>query len=213
MLLGQLAVYIPMAALSAVLVSVAWNMAGIPSVRALLKGQKSDICVLAITFLITVFIDLTVAIEVGLGFAAFFFIKKMIDVSEVQSSRETLVGGITTSSNDELSQIPHGVLIYRIDGPLFFGTVRKFELAIEKAKIDCKAIILQMENMIYLDAGGIKALEQFKSACDRKKITIIISGIHTQPYLLLEKMGTAELIGRENIKPNLDESFARANEL
>ena len=213
MLLGQLAVYIPMAALSAVLVSVAWNMAGIPSVRALLKGQKSDICVLVITFLITVFIDLTVAIEVGLGFAAFFFIKKMIDVSEVQSSRETLVGGITTSSNDELSQIPHGVLIYRIDGPLFFGTVRKFELAIEKAKIDCKAIILQMENMIYLDAGGIKALEQFKSACDRKKITIIISGIHTQPYLLLEKMGTAELIGRENIKPNLDESFARANEL
>lgn len=213
MLLGQLAVYIPMAALSAVLVSVAWNMAGIPSVRALLKGQKSDICVLAITFLITVFIDLTVAIEVGLGFAAFFFIKKMIDVSEVQSSRETLVGGITTYSNDELSQIPHGVLIYRIDGPLFFGTVRKFELAIEKAKIDCKAIILQMENMIYLDAGGIKALEQFKSACDRKKITIIISGIHTQPYLLLEKMGTAELIGRENIKPNLDESFARANEL
>ena len=123
-----------MAALSAVLGSVAWNMAGIPSVRALLKGQKSDICVLAITFLITVFIDLTVAIEVGLGFAAFFFIKKMIDVSEVQSSRETLVGGITTSSNDELSQIPHGVLIYRIDGPLFFGTVRKFELAIEKAK-------------------------------------------------------------------------------
>lgn len=213
MLLGQLAVYIPMAALSAVLVSVAWNMAGIPSVRALLKGQKSDICVLVITFLITVFIDLTVAIEVGLGFAAFFFIKKMIDVSEVQSSRETLVGGITTSNNDELSQIPHGVLIYRIDGPLFFGTVRKFELAIEKAKIDCKAIILQMENMIYLDAGGIKALEQFKSACDRKKITIIISGIHTQPYLLLEKMGTAELIGRENIKPNLDESFARANEL
>lgn len=213
MLLGQLAVYIPMAALSAVLVSVAWNMAGIPSVRALLKGQKSDICVLVITFLITVFIDLTVAIEVGLGFAAFFFIKKMIDVSEVQSSRETLIGGITTSNNDELSQIPHGVLIYRIDGPLFFGTVRKFELAIEKAKIDCKAIILQMENMIYLDAGGIKALEQFKSACDRKKITIIISGIHTQPYLLLEKMGTAELIGRENIKPNLDESFARANEL
>ena len=213
MLLGQLAVYIPMAALSAVLVSVAWNMAGIPSVRALLKGQKSDICVLVITFLITVFIDLTVAIEVGLGFAAFFFIKKMIDVSEVQSSRETLVGGIKTSSNDELSQIPHGVLIYRIDGPLFFGTVRKFELAIEKAKIDCKAIILQMENMIYLDAGGIKALEQLKSACDRKKITIIISGIHTQPYLLLEKMGTAELIGRENIKPNLDESFARANEL
>ncbi|MBR2302533.1 MAG: sodium-independent anion transporter, partial [Clostridia bacterium] len=95
MLLGKFAVYIPMAALSAVLVSVAWNMAGLPAVKALLKGQKSDICVLLVTFLITVFVDLTVAIEVGLGFAAFFFIKKMIDVSEVQTKHTVLTGGIS----------------------------------------------------------------------------------------------------------------------
>ena len=99
--LGRFAVYIPLASLAAVLVSVAWNMAGLPAVRALLKGQKSDICVLAVTFLITVFIDLTVAIEVGLGFAAFFFIKKMIDVSEVQNNRETLVGGIKADGKEE----------------------------------------------------------------------------------------------------------------
>ena len=93
LILGKYAVYIPMAALSAVLINVSWNMAGFPAVKALLKGQKSDIFVLAATFLITVFIDLTVAIEFGLGFAAFFFIKKMIDVSEVQNKRDSIAGG------------------------------------------------------------------------------------------------------------------------
>nr|MCR4712952.1 STAS domain-containing protein [Treponemataceae bacterium] len=211
--LGRFAVYIPLASLAAVLVSVAWNMAGFPAVRALLKGQKSDICVLAVTFLITVFIDLTVAIEVGLGFAAFFFIKKMIDVSEVQNNRETLVGGIKADGKEETLDIPAGVLVYEIDGPLFFGTVRKFELATERAETSCKAIIFRMRNTIYIDAGGLRALEQCKTACDRKGITIILSGIHTQPYMLCEKTGLADKIGRENIFGNITEALERAREL
>ena len=211
--LGRFAVYIPLASLAAVLVSVAWNMAGLPAVRALLKGQKSDICVLAVTFLITVFIDLTVAIEVGLGFAAFFFIKKMIDVSEVQNDRETLVGGIKADGKEETLDIPAGVLVYEIDGPLFFGTVRKFELATERAETGCKAIIFRMRNTIYIDAGGLRALEQCKAACDRKGITIILSGIHTQPYMLCEKTGLADKIGRENIFGTITEALERAREL
>ncbi len=211
--LGRFAVYIPMAALAAVLVSVAWNMAGIPAVRSLLKGQKSDICVLAVTFLITVFIDLTVAIEVGLGFAAFFFIKKMIDLSDVQNDKETLVGGIKAGGIEERLDIPQGVLVYEIEGPLFFGTVRKFELATERAQTDCKAIILRMRNTIYLDAGGLKALEQCKAACDRKGITIILSGIHTQPYMLCEKTGMADKLGRENIFDNIKSALERAAEI
>ena len=208
--LGQYVVYIPMAALAAVLMSVAWNMAGIPSIRKLLKGQKSDIKVLAVTFLITIFIDLTVAIEVGLGFAAFFFIKKMIDLSEVQADRERLVGGISGSGKEEFLEIPKGVLVYEIEGPLFFGTVRKFEIASERAGADCKAMIFRMRDTIYLDAGGINALEQCKAACDRKGITIVLSGIHTQPYLLLEKTGLADKLGRENIFNNITEALERA---
>ena len=211
--LGKYVVYIPMAALSAVLMSVAWNMAGIPAIRKLLKGQKSDICVLAVTFLITVFIDLTVAIEVGLGFAAFFFIKKMIDVSEVQAKRDTLIGGISGDGTAEQLEIPEGALVYEIEGPLFFGTVRKFEMASERAGADCKAMIFYMRNTIYLDAGGIQALEQCKAACDRKGIKIILSGIHTQPYMLLEKTGIAEKLGRENIFETINEALARAKEI
>ncbi len=212
--LGKFVVYIPMAALAAVLMSVAWNMAGIPAIKALLKGQKSDICVLTVTFLITVFIDLTVAIETGLGFAAFFFIKKMIDLSEVQSKKDSITSGISvTDSTEENLDIPKGVIIYEIEGPLFFGTVRKFELAVERAKVECKVLILRMRHTIYVDAGGIKALEQAKAACDRKGIKIVISGIHTQPYMLCEKTGMIEKIGKENIFENISKALERANEI
>ena len=214
LILGKYAVYIPMAALSAVLINVSWNMAGFPAVKALLKGQKSDIFVLAATFLITVFIDLTVAIEFGLGFAAFFFIKKMIDVSEVQNKRVSIAGGI--SGNEFLEdniEIPESAVVYEIDGPLFFGTVRKFEFAIERAGANAKVLILRMQNMIYIDAGGIRALEQAKAACDKNGITIVISGIHTQPYILFSKMGMIEKLGKENICADIKEALSRTNQL
>lgn len=214
LILGKYAVYIPMAALSAVLINVSWNMAGFPAVKALLKGQKSDIFVLAATFLITFFIDLTVAIEFGLGFAAFFFIKKMIDVSEVQNKRDSIAGGISGNEFlEENIEIPESAVVYEIDGPLFFGTVRKFEFAIERAGANAKVLILRMQNMIYIDAGGIRALEQAKAACDKNGITIVISGIHTQPYILFSKMGMIEKLGKENICADIKEALSRTNQL
>lgn len=207
---GKYVEYIPMAALAAVLIQVAWNMAGIPSIRKLLKGQKSDITVLLVTFLITVFVDLTYAIGIGLVFAAFFFIKKIIDLSEVQDGSRTIITGIRGDGSTETIDLPKGVMVYEIEGSLFFGTVRKFEYAIERAGSDCKAIIFRMRNLIYLDAGGIQALEQAKAACDRKGITIILSGIHTQPYLLCEKSGMSEKLGKENICANINAALERA---
>lgn len=219
LVLGRFVVYIPMAALAAVLVSVSWNMAGFPAIKGIFKGQKSDITVLLVTFVITIFIDLTVAIEVGLLFAAFFFIKKMIDVSEVREQRSSIVGGITTvnpinpDTAEESLEIPTGVLVYEIEGPLFFGTVQKFEQSVERAKIDYKVIILRMRNTIYLDAGGLRALEQLKEACDKKGVTIVLSGIHTQPYLLLQKTGMAKILGEENIYDHIDKALQRAENL
>ena len=213
LLFGKYVEYIPMAALAAVLISVAWNMAGIPSIKELLKGQKSDICVLTATFLITVFVDLTYAIGIGLIMAAFFFIKKMTELSEVQSGNRTVVTGILGDGHTEQIELPKDVMVYEIDGPLFFGTVRKFEVATEQAGLNYKVLILRMRNTLYLDAGGIRALEQCKAACDKKGITIILSGIHTQPYMLCEKTGMADKIGRENIFDNISAALARANEL
>lgn len=210
---GKYVEYIPLCALAAVLISVAWNMAGLSSIKALLKGQKSDICVLLITFLITVFVDLTYAIAIGLLFAAFFFIKKIIDLSEIQSGKRTIITGITGDGNEETIDVPEGVIIYEIDGPLFFGTVRKFEVATQRAGAGIKVLILRMRNTLYLDAGGIQALEQCKAACDKQGIKIILSGIHTQPYMLCEKMGMADKIGRENIFDNITQALERGKEL
>ena len=211
---GKYVAYIPMASLAAVLINVAWNMAGFPAIRHLIKGQKSDTAVFFVTFLITVFVDLTVAIEVGLALSAFFFIKKMIDLSEVQNKREALISGIHDSDMpEEKLDLPQGAMVYEIDGPLFFGTVRKFEVAVEKAGVDYKVLILRMRNTIYLDAGGIRALEQAKNVCERKGITIVISGIHTQPYMLMEKTGMVEQLGRENIYDHISGALERAKSI
>ena len=142
---GKYVEYIPLAALSAVLISVAWNMAGVSAIRALLKGEKSDICVLLVTFLITVFVDLTYAIGVGLIFAAFFFIKKISDLSEVQAGQRTIVTGIRGDGNEEKIDVPNSVMVYEIDGSLFFGTIRKFELAAERAGLGYKVLILPLQ--------------------------------------------------------------------
>lgn len=219
--LGKYASYIPMASLAAVLINVAWNMAGLPAIKALLHGQKSDICVFAVTFLITVFVDLTVAISVGLGLAAFFFIKKMIDLSEVQAEEKGLAGGIgrsitTIDTPEEKIDLPEGAMVYEIEGPLFFGTVRKFEVAVERAGMGgavCKVLILRMRHTHYLDAGGIKALEQAIANLQRKKVTLVLSGVQEQPRKLLAKMGMVETLGEENVCDNIDLALAQTRKI
>lgn len=208
--LGKYAAFIPMPVLAAVLVSVAWNMAGIPAVKALLKGQKSDIAVLAVTFIITIFIDLTVAIGVGLILAAFFFIKKMIDLSDmrlISRQQQSLL-----QQNEDID-IKDGILVYEIEGPLFFGTIRKFEHAVERAGVDYEVLILRMRNTSYLDAGGIHALEQLMNACKRNNVQIVLSGVMEQPYTLLEKFGIVSKLGIENVLGNIEDALTRAESL
>lgn len=217
--LGKLAVYIPMSVLAAILVSVAWNMSGIPAIRTIVKGQKSDTAVLVVTFLLTVFIDLTVAIEFGLLLAAFFFIRKMIDVSTVSEFKELRNELNASEPGPELDanslarrSIPKGVLVFEIDGPLFFGTVQKFEAVVLNAGTKgCKVLVLRMRNTIYIDAGGLQVLRELERDCLKRGITLIISDIHTQPYMLATKSGIDEIIGKENIVGNLDEALARAS--
>lgn len=209
---GPYVEYVPMPALAAVLMSVSWNMAGVPAIKKLLKGSKSDISVLIITFLVTVFVDLTYGIGIGLVLAGFLFIKKMIDVSAVQTNDKTIIAGLSGDGKEEILSLPENVIVYEIDGPLFFGTVRKFELAMERSGNSYKVLILRMRNTKYLDAGGIQALAQCKAACDRIKVQIILSGVHEQPMKLLNKTGMADLIGRENIFDNINDALERSKQ-
>ncbi len=214
--LGKFAVYIPMPALAAILVSVAWNMSGIPAIRTIVRGQKSDTTVLAVTFLLTVFLDLTVAIEFGLILAGFFFIRKMIDVSSVSALKE-LKGELSAddrsgsdANSHALRAIPKGVQVFEIEGPLFFGTVQKFEQMVVDAGFGARVLILRMRNTIYLDAGGLQVLRELSADCKKRGISLILSDIHTQPFLLASKCGLVETIGKDAIFGNLDDALERA---
>ena len=210
LIFGRYAVYIPMATLAAILVSVAINMAGIPAIKALCKGQKSDISVLVVSFLLTVFIDLTVAIEVGLIMAAYFFIKKMIDLSSVRAIKN--IKNKNTENTKEATEyiIPEGTFVFEITGPLFFGTIQKFEQATAFLGNEFKVLVLRMNNTTYLDAGGIHVLEQLFDSCKARGITLLVSEILTQPYILAMKSGLTKKIGEDSFVGSFKETLDRA---
>lgn len=210
---GKYAAYIPMPALAAILINVAWNMAGFPAIKGLLKGQKSDVFVLLVTFLLTVFVDLTVAIGVGLVLAAFFFIQKMALLSDVHKYENGEDPSAVEDMPEEKLDVPRGVLIYEVEGPLFFATVRKFEVAVERSGAEFKVMIIRMRNTTYLDAGGIKALGQLQNACAKRNVAIILSGVHDQPLKLLTKSGMVESLGKENVCVDIYAALDRSREL
>lgn len=210
LIFGRLVVYVPMAAMAAILVSVAWNMAGIPEIKALCKGQKSDITVLILTFLLTVFIDLTVAIEVGLLFAAFFFIKKMIDLAQVTNIVPKTIDNREDSSEE---QIPPRVFVFEMNGPLFFGTIQKFEETTSMINLDYKVLIINMKNNFYLDAGGVHSLEQLYASLKSKGILLILANLNPQPFKEAIKTGLIIKIGNENIYTDFKDALIRAKEI
>lgn len=210
LLLGDLVVYIPLSALAAILVFVAWNMSEIHAFKTILKGQKSDGAVLVATFLITICIDLTVAIQVGLVLSSFLFIRKMAMLSNVKAFRDDATGADeeTPDNNSlELRRIPEGVLVYEIDGPFFFGSVQKLERAIGMIDIDFRVMILRMRNANYIDANGLRALEEINRECERKGAILLVSDIHSQPYILTVQSGVDGKIGKERFFGNLDDAL------
>jgi SulP family sulfate permease len=204
---GKYAAYVPMPALAAILVHVAWNMSEIHAFKSILKGQKSDATVLLVTFFITIFIDLSVAIEVGLVLAAFLFMKKMVDVTNVTAVKEEADDNRPEDKEAytlAARKRPEGVFIYEIDGPFFFGSVQKLEEVMKQQTMNYKIMVLRMRNVNYIDATGIRAVEQLCNECRRQNRGFIISGIRPQPLKIFEKTGLAVTIGRDKIFTHID---------
>ena len=208
---GRYAVFIPMPVLSAILVFVAWNMSEIHAFRSILRGQKSDSAVLLTTFLITVFIDLSVAIQVGLVLAAFLFMKKMVDVTDVKEVRDEAADNIEEDEETfalNSRRKPENVFIYEIDGPFFFGSVQKLERAMKQNNYGYKILVLRMRHVNYIDATGVRAIEQLYRECAHHKREFLISGIRPQPRKILDKTGLSAKIGQDRIFPNVDAALA-----
>lgn len=211
---GQYARLIPLSVLSAILIIVAYNMSEWRSFVRLLKSPKSDVAVLIITFLLTVIIDLTVAIEVGMILAVFLFMHRMSLVTNVGVvTREFDYDDLHDPQAIDLKQVPKEVEVFEINGPFFFGAVDKFTEAIDRVAERPKILIVRMRNVPAIDSTGLHLLEKL-CVDNRKNGTILIlSGVHSQPYVAIEKAGLTEVFGEQNIHPNIDSALSRAREI
>ena len=213
------AVYIPLGCLAAILVMVAYNMSEWRTFKYLLKGDKSDVAVLLITFFLTVIIDLTVAIEVGLVLAIILFVKR---ISETSSVKVLAAEYVAATENDEKAQmadvehltVPDGVEIYEIDGPFFFGLASKLdEVDRENNKTGLKVRIIRMRKVPFIDSTGQNNLRNLWKRAKVENVQIILSGVTDKVHASLRKSGLANEIGEEYIFPHIIPALEKASEL
>ncbi|SDQ23174.1 SulP family inorganic anion transporter [Streptococcus equinus] len=201
---------IPMSCLASILIMVAYNMSGWRTfVHMLKKAPKSDIAVLVITLVLTVFFDLVVAIEFGMVLAAFLFLKRMSDVAAVRQwvDKDSL-DDAELSENTDLKHVPSNTVVYEIFGSLFFGAANDFlNFTHEEGK---NVLILRMRNVPAMDISGLEALEETLEICKKRGMTLILSHVNKQPYRVMEKAGFIEKVGQENLCENIDASLKRA---
>jgi len=209
---GRWATLIPMATLAGILIVVAYNMSEVGLFFKLFHSPKSDVVVLLSTFGLTVLVDLTVALQVGVVLAALLFMRQMAEVTQV--------GYITHLFDDEeekedpnsLSKriVPKGVEVFEVNGPFFFGAVDKFKHALSGLQDKPAVLILRLRKVLSMDATGLKALEEVVERARREGTAVVLSGVHAQPLVAMQRSGFLDEIGEENVLGNIDDSLNRA---
>ena len=209
---GKMASLIPMATLAGILIVVAYNMSEWENFVSVLKGPGSDAAILLVTFVLTVLIDLTVAIEIGMVLASFLFMRKMIKFSEVN----ILTGHIGKERNngEQLKDftIPKNVEVFEISGPLFFGAAYKFKDAIKVIEKHPRVLIIRMGNVPIIDATGIRTLKEVNKESKQRGTQVILSEVNSDQ--ILEELKNARLlfsIGKANITPTFKAALERSN--
>lgn len=200
------AALIPMPTIAAILFIVAYNMSNWREFAGLLKSApKSDILVLLVTFILTIVFDLVVAIEIGFLLAAFLFLKRMSDVADIRSWT------YVEKSGNGLTAVPHGTLVYEIEGSMFFAVADTF-LKVSREK-DTKVIILRFRSVPAMDASALRKLKDLHKSCRHSNVTLVLSHVQSQPLQMMEKAGFLDDIGRENLCDNIEKALERAARL
>ena len=209
---GKWAALIPMATLGGILVIVAWNMSEMESFINVAKGSRSDAAVLVSTFLLTVFVDLTVAIEIGMILAAFLFMRRMMKTSSVEhaiykyDSESDVLSG--------LADLPEGVDVFEINGPLFFGVAYKFKDAMKIIEKPARILIIRMRHVPIIDATGIRTLKEVNKDVQSKGTKLILAEVNSEQ--VIEELKKARLmfqIGKANVTDSYEKALERANEI
>jgi sulfate permease, SulP family len=210
---GKWAALIPMASLSGILIIVAYNMSELENFRSVLKGPRSDAMVLVTTFLLTVLIDLTVAIEIGMVLAAFLFMRSMIRFTDVSVLTKQLDDGESETDPDAAANyvIPKQVEVFEINGPLFFGAAYKFKDAIRYIEKTPRVLIIRMRYVPIIDATGIHVLREVFRESTARGTKMILAGVTSEQ--VLEELQKARLlfaIGKANIQPTFKKALERS---
>jgi SulP family sulfate permease len=214
---GRWAAAIPLPVLAAILVMVAYHMSEWRTFLVELQSPKSDVAVLLTTFLLTVLVDLTVAIPVGMVLAAFLFIKRMADVTQVNAIRRELASDQDQEEPDAHDiahrDVPPEVEVFEITGPFFFGAVERFKDTIGRVATRPRVLIIRMRHVTALDSTGMRALADVVHRSRREGTVVLLSGVHMQPLVALTGSPTLDTIGRDNMFSNIDEALDRAREI
>src|SRR5579863_807504 len=209
---APLASFIPMASLAAILLVVAYNMGEWREIPQLLKLTKTDISIWLVTFALTVFADLTVAVEAGMILAALLFIGRVANTTTVSQVTDDYVeDGRVHILQDK--DIPYYATIFRIHGPFLFGATDKLAVVIEKVHELPPVVILRLRNMTAIDATGLFALEEVARELHAAKRTLILCGAREQPAKLIRQAEFADVIGHENICDNVQHALRRAEDV
>ena len=212
---GRWAALIPMPTLAAILIFVSYNMSEYHAFLKLLKSPKSDVAVLVVTFLLTVLIDLTVAIQVGVVLAAFLFLQRMSEVAQVSS----LTGNISEEEEDPNNPraiskrvVPPGVEVFEVYGSLFFGAIERFKDAMRRVEKKPKVLIIRMRMVPAIDATGLQVLEDVLERTRREGGTLMLTGVAAQPMEAMERSGFLKSLGREFIFESIDDALQCARQ-
>ena len=208
-LLMPYAALIPMPCIAAILFQVAYNMSGWRTVVQVVEhSPKSDVAVLAATFLLTVVFDLVVAIAVGLSLACLLFMKRMADVAVV---KEWDYVEDTGDDQGRLKPVPPHVMVFEISGPMFFGAADKIP-HIER-NTGRNVLILRMRSVPAMDITALNGLRRLWHECQDKGIKVLFSHVNEQPMSVFQKSGMYGLVGEDSFAPNIDAALDRAAEI
>jgi len=194
LLLAPLMRYVPLAALAAVLLVVAWNMSEYEHFRSTLSAPWGDRVVLLLTFGLTVFFDLTVAIEAGVVVAALVFMYRMSEAVEIRSGVRATDDDLDEAAarardEQQRQRLPRGVEAYQIGGPLFFGAANRLDSLLDQFFEKPRVLILRMRLVPVIDASGVHALRKLAARCQREGIVLVLSGLQEQPNRVIAQMG------------------------
>jgi SulP family sulfate permease len=208
LLFGRWAALIPMPTLAAILLVVAYNMSEWHSFVRTFRSPRSDIAVMLVTFALTVIVDLTVAIQIGVILSAMLFIRRMAEVSHVTPLTKDLKEA--EEDDDDAARpkaIPDGVEVFEVHGTLFFGAVEQFTETMRALEKPPKVFILETRNLLAIDATGIRAIEDLVLRLTQTGTKFILSGIHKQPLFAITQAGLLERIGEDNLAGSLGEAL------